>query len=273
MACWMRLNRAIPLLATLAVGCSRPKDPPILSLGDQVVRRSDFDRHLKALESQGAPIDPSARSALLDSFLEERVLVLEARGRGLVGPDSSPVEEQLAVQKMLADDLLSKIQVADDEIVAYYHDHGEEFRTPESVTLRQILVPTESEARDLERRLQKDPKSFETLARAQSRSPEAAAGGFMGGFSRGELPSELERAAFALPLGGTEVVKTGLGYHVLKVEGRGEARDRSLDDCRAQIRDLLARQKSDQSVHELVRDLMARAKVNHEAANDPIHQS
>jgi peptidyl-prolyl cis-trans isomerase C len=270
---WMRRSCTIPLVLGLFVACHKPKDPPILSLGDQEVRRSDFDRHLKALEAEGASVDQTTRTALLESFLEERVLVLEARSRGLVSPESSAADEQVAVQKMLNDDVLSKIQVSEDEIAAYYKDHSDEFHAPETVTLRQILVSTESEAREIERHVQKEPKSFEGIARAQSRSPEAAAGGLMGGFSKGELPSELEEAAFALPIGGIQLVKTGLGYHVLKVEARGPARDRPLDDCRAQVRDLLVRQKSDQSVHDIVRDLMARAKVNHEAATDSSHQS
>jgi parvulin-like peptidyl-prolyl isomerase len=265
--------RLFPLVTLFLTACGPPKDPPILSLGEQVVRRSDFQKHLTSLESQGAAIDPSARSALLESFLEERVLVLEARSRGLVRPDSSAADEQLAVQKMLSDDILSKVQVSDDEIASYFQDHGQEFRTPERVTLRQILVSTESDALEVERRIQKDPKSFESIARTQSRSPEAPNGGLMGAFARGELPPDLEKAAFSLGIGGTQVVKTDLGYHVLKVEAKAEARDRSLVQSRDEIRALLAREKSDQSVHDLVKELMARAKVNHEAANDPLRHS
>ena len=47
----------------------------------------------------------------------------------------------------------------------------------------------------------------------------------MGTFARGQLPAELEAAAFALPAGGTsDIVATSLGYHVLRVEARQEAR-------------------------------------------------
>jgi hypothetical protein len=64
-----------------------------------------------------------------------------------------------------------------------------------------------------------------------------------------------------------------MGFHVLKVDARQPARDRPFEDCRGEIRDVLARQKSDQSVHELVRELLARAKVNHEAALDQNRRS
>jgi peptidyl-prolyl cis-trans isomerase C len=138
---------------------------------------------------------------------------------------------------------------------------------PETLTLRQILVSSENEARDVRRRLQKDPKSFEPLAQSRSRSPEASKGGLMGTFGRGELPPELETAVVNLPVSEiSEVVPSALGFHVLRVDARQPARERKLEDCRDEIRSLLTRQKSDQATRQFVRGLLARAKVNHEAA-------
>ena len=120
------------------------------------------------------------------------------------------------------------------------------------------------------RRLKKDPKSFAMLAQTRSRAPEASTGGAMGVFARGELPPELERAAFALDTGETsDVVQSPLGFHVLRVEERVPAREAGVADCREAGRAELLRRKSDQSVKEFVRDLMARAKVNHEALSSP----
>jgi peptidyl-prolyl cis-trans isomerase C len=261
------------LVLSLASSCSRPKDPAILTLGDQVVHRSDFEKHLQALESRrGSTVDPAVREALLESFLEERVLVMEARARGLLKPESSPGDEAAAVQNMLQKAVLSKLEVKDDDVTRYYEEHKDEFRTPERVTLHQILLTTEAEAQDALRRLQKDPKSFEALARTRSSSPEAAAGGLVGTFSRGELPSELDQAAFSIQVGTPQIVKTPLGYHVLKVDGREPARDPTPEGCRGRIREQLSREQSDQAVHQFVRELMARAKVNHEAA-DPTRRS
>jgi len=265
-----------PLLALLLVlSCRGPRqgDPVILALGDQTVRKSDFDRHVATLESRGGvAVSPEVRRALFDSFLEERVQVLEARTRGLVDPQASPEEERRAVERLLSD--VSRVEVRDDEVARYYEEHAEQFKKPETVTVRQILVATSNEARDVRRRLVKEPRSFEGLARSLSRAPEAPTGGLMGTFSRGQLPPELETAAFALPAGGTsEIVESPFGYHVLRVETREAERGTSLEEAQGFIRQILSRQKSDRKVREFVSDLLARAKVNHAAADSPSRPS
>lgn len=261
-------------LAALGLAACHPTpagDPPLLALGDQTVRRSEFDAHVRKLESRGGePLTPAVRGALLDPFLEERLLVLEARARGLVVAGASDGDEQAAVKKLLDDEVLSKVDVSDAEVAAYYQEHAAEFSLPERRSVRQVLVATENEARDVYRRLQREPKSFELLARARSRAPEAASGGQMGTFARGELPPELEAAVFALAPGSvSQVVHTPLGYHVLRVDAREPERPRDLDECRAEIRNRLFERRSSASVRQFVRAIMARAKVNHDAAIAP----
>jgi parvulin-like peptidyl-prolyl isomerase len=260
---------ALVLLVPPGACRNPPADPVILALGDLTVRRSEFEKHLRSLEERGlASPDPAVRRALLEPFLEEHVLVLEARRRRMLKAGSSQEEQRAAVQKLLTDEVLSKTTVAGDEIAAYYTDHISEFRTPETVVVRQILVSTQAEAVGIRRRLSRDPKSFESLAQSRSHSPEASAGGLMGSFSRGQLPAELEAAVFALPVAGlSEVVASPLGFHVLRLDARDPARDRSLDECRGEIRAMLMQEQAEQATRQFVRELLARAKVNHEAAD------
>jgi hypothetical protein len=246
-------------------------DPVILELGEHVVRRSEFERHLASIEARGgAPLAPDVRSALFEPFLEERVLALEARARGLTREGAAATEEQAAVEQLLADEVLSKVSVGPAEVTQHCQQHLSDFDTPEMVVLRQIVVPTSNEARDIRRRLLNEPRSFEALARTQSRGPEASAGGLMGTFARGELPPELEKAAFALEQGTTsEIVATPLGHHVLRVEERRPARPATPEECQKRVEPSLKRGKADRAVREFVRSIMARAKVNHEAVKAP----
>lgn len=263
----LRAAFVLPVLfGALLASCHDP-DPVILRLDEETVRRSDFDRYLAAVETRGlGPIDPAARRGLLDAFLEQRALAIEARRRGLLAADADEQDEQRAVLRLLAE-AVSPPSVSEDAIAAFHAAHAAELAVKEAVSLRQILVGTLNEARDLKRRLARDPKAFDTLARTRSKGPEAAAGGYMGTFERGELPTELEDAAFALPEGGTSgPVQTSLGYHVLRVESRRAAREPSLEETRERIRDRLIREKRAEAERAFVAGLLARAKVNHEAA-------
>ena len=270
--------RTIVLAAGLAAGfvlaACEGKDPVILGLDGERVRRSDFERHLAAVEARAqAPVDPTARRGLLEAFLEERALVIEARRRGLLTAGALVHEEPRAVARLLAD-AVRVPGATEDEIAAYYRAHAVELAVPETVTLRQILVGTLNEARDVKRRLGRDPRAFDAIARSQSKGVEAAAGGYMGRFERGQLPPELEAAAFALPEGGaSEPVETALGYHVLRVESRQQAREPSLEEARERIRDRLARAKRAEAERAFVAEVLARAKVNHEAALRPSRPS
>ena len=245
-------------------------DPVLLELGDETVRRSDFERYVAAVQARGggASLAPEVRQALLEPYLEERILVLEARARGLVARGDAEEKENESVRRLLSEAVLSRVTVSDAELDAYCREHARDFDRPERIRLRQILVPTSNEARDVVRRLKKDPKSFATLAQTRSRGPEASTGGSMGMFGRGELPAELEGAAFGLAAGETsDAVHSPLGYHVLRVDERVPASQTGLPQCREAARAELLRQKSDMGVREFVQGLMARAKVNHEAVN------
>jgi len=262
-----RLLAAVLAVAAPNLGACSRGDPVVLELHGVRVHRSDFERYLASVEARGlGPVPPEARRGMLDAFLEERALVIEARRRGGLPAGAGAADEARGVARLLADGVRVP-EVTEAEIAAVYRDHAAELAIPETVTLRQVLVATASEAREVKRRVGRDPKVFDTVARSQSVGVEAAAGGYMGSFARGQLPPELEAAAFALPEGGTsDPVQTSLGYHVLRVESRQQGRPITLDEAREGIRNRLVREKRGAAERTFVAEILARAKVNHEAA-------
>jgi peptidyl-prolyl cis-trans isomerase C len=268
-----KMPRALPhwlALIVAATACARTPDPDpvILSFAQGQVRRSDFERHVAALEARGGhALSGEVRRAIVQPFVEEKILLLEARERGLVEAVATAEQEAMAVERLLSAEVLSGVSVSDDEIRRAYAEEQGKWQQAERVRLRQILVPTENQARDVVRRLRRNPRDFEILARTLSHGPEASQGGLMGSYQPGELPTELEGPAFSLPVGGrSDVIRSSLGFHVLRVEGREPRRDRSVEECRDEIRELVARRKADDAVRRFVADLLARAKVNYEAA-------
>lgn len=267
----MRIRRSalglvLATAAGLQAGCEG-RDPVILTLEGTEVRRSEFTKYLASVEARGeAPLEEAARAGLLESFLEDRALVIEASAHGLVAPGAPADEERRAVARLLAAEVKPPAPT-EAEIRAYYGQHENELGRPERVALRQILVATLNEARDVKRKLAQDPKAFDKLARSISKGPEAEAGGFMGVFERGQLPAELEPPAFSLPEGGTsEPVESPLGYHVLRVDSRQAATTPSFEEASAEIRDRLARERRAAAERAYVAGVMARSKVNHAAA-------
>jgi parvulin-like peptidyl-prolyl isomerase len=244
----------------------------VLSLGDQSVRRSAFEHHVAELElPEQVGVDVAVERALFDVFVEEQLLLLAARERGLVSPDADQGASETAVRRLVAEIAGGVPAVGDTDARRYYEAHLDEFQAQEMVALRQILVVTLNEARDVRRRLTADPKSFEMLARRLSRGPEASEGGRMGTFARGELPAELESAAFGLRVGGTSgIIESPLGFHVLRVDERQEPHSLSFEQCRDEIVARLEQTRADGAVRAFVRSLRARAQVNHDAATHPV---
>jgi len=80
-----------------------------------------------------------------------------------------------------------------------------------------ILLKTESEARDVLKKL-KSGSNFDELAKQYSTDKSSASkGGSLGAFKRGDFLPAFENAALALQIGEISgVVKTPLGYHIIR---------------------------------------------------------
>lgn len=265
-----RFRRCLLLaLATLGAGCEgrEGRDPVILSLEGSEVRRSAFVTYLASVEARGdGPLEPQARAGLLEAFLEERALVIEARARGHLAEGVAAEDERRGVARLLAREVKLP-EVSEAEIRDYYGRHEQELARPVRVALRQILVGTLNEARDVKRRLGRNPRAFDAMARSQSKGPEAEAGGYLGVFEPGQLPAELEQPAFALAEGQTsDPVESPLGYHVLRVDSRQDARAPSFEEARDSIHERLARERRSEAERAFVAGVMARSRVNHAAA-------
>lgn len=101
-------------------------------------------------------------------------------------------------------------------LVAQKKRERDQARQANKIRVRQIVVKTEQEARDILAQL-RNGADFTELARMRSIDPSAAAGGDLGYFGPGDMLPEFERAAMALQVGEVSgVIKTDLGYHVIK---------------------------------------------------------
>jgi peptidyl-prolyl cis-trans isomerase C len=258
-----RKARAFFLLMAAALsGCRAPHDPVVIRFGGVDVRRSVFLKALEPLAQTGTDTtDPVIRASAFARFVEERVIAIAA-----VKDGHKEAAEDRAVSERWLSGALTPERVTEAEARAYYAAHPEVARVDETVTIREILVSTLQEARDVVRVLGSDRNAFELLARTRSRSPQAAGGGLLGSFRRGELPREIENAVFALSQGqATGIVTTAFGYHVLRLEAKTPPATRSFEDSRAEIEARVSEARARLRMKQLIDGLVSQAQVNYEA--------
>lgn len=250
------------LAALFFAGCRTPFDPVVIRFQGVDIRRSAFLKELEPLGKDGTDTtDPTMRSSAFSRFVEERVVALAATRQGFkdAGENRTSAERWLTLA-------LATTAVTEAEAQAFYEAHPDVATVAESVTVREILLTTLHDARDVVRILASDRNAFELLARARSKSPQASSGGLLGSFQRRELPPEIDQAVFALAPGQVSgIVTTTFGFHVLRLESKTPASMRSFADSRPEIKVRLAESKARLKMKQLIDALVSQAQVNYEA--------
>ena len=255
-------SRIVGALCLLLIGCRVPLDPVVIRFHGVDIRRSAFLRELETLAKTGTNVaETGTRASAFGRYVEERLVAIAAAQNGF----KDALRDRAEAERWLAS-VVSPPSVSESEAKTYYLSHPEVAQVAESVTLREILLSTEQDARDVVRILGSDRNAFELLARTRSHSPQAQGGGLLGSFRRGELPPEIERAAFSLATGQTSgIVASSFGYHVLRVESKTAAAVRSFADSRSAIDARLIEAKARLRMKQVIDGLVSQAQVNHEA--------
>jgi peptidyl-prolyl cis-trans isomerase D len=175
--------------------------------------------------------------------------------------------------------LQGEAQVSQQELQGYYDQHRDEFRMPEQVSVRQILIKTplpgpdgkvdqkgiddaRKKADDVLRQLKAGAK-FEDLAKKYSEDPSGKSGGSIGWIKRGGFPvPEVDKAAFSLPKGGTsDVINAGYAFVILLVEDKQDAHLKTLAEVKDQIEPIIKQQKAQQAADAATSALVSQART------------
>jgi peptidyl-prolyl cis-trans isomerase SurA len=161
------------------------------------------------------------------------------------------LERSMIRQKVEQNEVLGKIGVNDTDARAYYDTHLNEFTTPPTVTLREILVNVPGDSRgvnvaadesarariqELRTRVTAGREDFQKLAATVSDSPSKANAGLIGPLSVNDLSPDLRKVVENLKPGDvTEPIRTSRGYQILKLESKSESQTMPFDQARDQI--------------------------------------
>ncbi len=253
------------------------------------------DELRKAALSENPRVQAGLKLQILSKLLDELLLEEEAKNRGInvsskevqqelnalfrsypggftvysavhSGVSIRDVKEnlkrQLLIKKLLEQEA-GKVKISEEEIKKYYDSHSEEFYQSDRVRARQIVVPDLSRAKKILELLQRPGgrKRFAEYARKYSISPEAKDGGDLGYFSEDEVPPQFN-VCFKLRRGEvSRIVKSPYGYHIFMVEDRQPGRQRSFEEVKEEIRNLLMERKRKEIVQNFITRLRSKAEI------------
>lgn len=262
----MRTLGVLSLIVCAMAGCGRSGGKPLAVVNGQVITEQDVAARLAKLTPAYRQALGHDRRRLLEEMVVETLLVQEARKRGLerdpqVRQLARDAQKQILIGRLLEREGRDKVQVADQEIAAYYDAHQDQFVEPERWRASQILVTTEPAAKGVVERLGKG-ESFERLAADLSQDPSKSRGGDIGYFTRGQLIPEFEAACLQLAVGQTSgVVKSSLGYHVIRMTDHRPGAQRGLGDVREQVAQSIRSQRERGLVEQYLSVLRKQAQV------------
>lgn len=178
------------------------------------------------------------------------------------------IRNNMLRQRVIGQEVSSKINVPKSEIEEYYNQHKAEFVRKEKIFLREIFVSTEGKdaaaaekkAKELVARARKGER-FDQLARDNSdNTATAKQGGDLGEATKDQLREDIVKAVWEQPRGYvTEPLKMGNGFLVLKVEDHYKEGQASLAEVENEIREKVFMPRFEPKVREYLTQLRREA--------------
>lgn len=183
------------------------------------------------------------------------------------------ISRDILIQQTIQQNVVSKIEITDEEAQNYYNENKDQFKEPAQVQASHILVQVAQDASQEDKdaalkkiqevlAMVKEGKDFAELAKEYSDCPSKENGGDLGFFPRGAMVKPFEDVAFTLNEGEiSDVVETQFGYHILKVTGKKEQQEISFEEAKDRLKQGLLEQKTNQEIRKWIEDLKAKATI------------
>lgn len=272
----------ILLALSVAPAVNAAEEKVLAKVGDKQITMADLERMLGYYDPERRKMleqNPQFKVTILQRIVQGMVISKMARDQGYT--KRPEVMEQLdmltndfLMTEYIKKEVIGKIDVSAEDIDVYYKTHQEEFRTPEMVKARHILVKVDKTAPEEAKKAAKEKaegllkrlkggEDFAKIAAEFSDDPGSKAkGGDLGFFPKGRMVPEFEKAAFSLKPGElSDVVETPFGFHIIKVDEKKESTLEPLDKVKDKIRDKILADRRKAKIEEFVKKAMDDAGV------------
>jgi len=176
--------------------------------------------------------------------------------------------EQIMMGKLVNYEVREKVVVTPTEISEYYANHTDEFNSPGSAHLKNIVVRFEGDDLLVKQkvddiyRLIKEGRDFSDVARQYSQGQNAPEGGELGFVEKGQMRKEFDDVVFNLEPGEVSPpIKTETGYYIFKVEEKQGSHLRSLPEVHNYIENLIFQEKAKKRYKEWMDKLKRNAFI------------
>ena len=222
----------------------------LAKVGDKEISNLDIDSAIQGLDPYQAQQfqTEQGRKYVLEDLVNQELLYMYAKDNKIDQDEAFRKEmaeiEKNVLKQYVINQILTSVQVTDDEKHEFYEANKASFSNPETANAKHILVDTEEKANEVLAQIKAGEISFEDAARAHSTCPSKDQGGDLGTFGRGQMVPEFEDATFAMEVGDiSEPVKTQFGYHIIKLEAKNEPSIPSYDEIADKVEKTLMFQK------------------------------
>jgi len=242
-----------------------------------------IDSRLQVQEAEREKI--VIEEAEIDEELADRIKKMNLKGReefeAALKAQGIPMA---AVRKRIADELRRgrivsrkvrlRISVTEEEVTQYLEANRPKLETGLSYHAAHILIVPETGPEDAaweNARIRADllrtdllqGGNFAELAKQYSRDASARDGGDLGTLKRGELAQDIETQILSLSPGQiSSPYRSALGYHIFRLESKETLEGDGLGRVKAQIREILFREKFDTRLDAWLKEIKQRAVID-----------
>ncbi|MEH6358676.1 MAG: peptidylprolyl isomerase [Pseudomonadales bacterium] len=240
---------------------------PVITVNNTVIAEEALANELQYHPSSnlGQAVQQAGQALVI-----RQLLLDEADEQGL---DTTPDNEEVAFQKLMADSV-SYDDPTEDDCERFFASNREKFTTVPLMEVDHILLAAakddhegrdeaKAKAKEIIEQLQADTSLFAELATEFSACPSKETGGSLGQLSKGQTVPEFERQLMTQPEGlATSALESRYGLHVVNVTRKIEGKPLEYSMVADKVRGYLVNRASHLAIQAYIQGLVEKADID-----------